>query len=79
MKIIKLVGTDEQKVDWLNERDPFHQWAVGDDIYCFHCEKIFKAENVVRDKYHDPNCPHCVGSSPMDFIGRGSTLWPDDL
>ena len=37
MKIIKLVGTDEQKVDWLNERDPFHQWAVGDDIYCFHC------------------------------------------
>lgn len=55
-----------QRVEWLNERDPLHLWCVGQDIFCLHCDKAFKAEAVGEDADALPECPHC-GATPLDF------------
>jgi hypothetical protein len=66
------------KVRWLNARNPFKdKWSVGEDVYCLHCEWVFKAEDVIEDEEGDPNCPHCHRSSPIDFLKEPS--WRDDL
>lgn len=61
---------------WLNDRDPFHEWAVDDDIFCLHCDGVFKAQDVARDADY-PTCPVCHDSSPLDFANM--PWWREDL
>jgi hypothetical protein len=35
-----------RRIEWLNERDPLHQWRAGQDVFCLHCDQAFKAEAV---------------------------------
>jgi hypothetical protein len=67
----------KERVDWLNKRDPLHQWSVDDDIFCLHCDGIFKAQDVAQDIEADPTCPVCHTSSPIDF--REIPWWREDL
>ncbi len=66
-----------ERVAWLNEEDPFHQWAVGQDVYCLHCDGVFKAEDVACDREGDPTCPVCHSSTPLDFFAL--PWWREDL
>ena len=77
-----LPGSEEdmnaaERVRWLNARDPLHKWKVGQDIYCLHCDGIFKAQDVFEDEEGNPNCPVCKRSSPIDFFPL--PWWRDDL
>jgi hypothetical protein len=59
-----------KKVRWLNNRAALGRrtkWAVGDDVFCRHCDGFFKAEDVVCDDEGGPTCPVCRGSTPLDF------------
>ena len=56
-----------ERVEWLNERDPLHQWAVGDDIFCLHCDGVFKAQDVAHGDEDLPVCPVCRDGNPLDF------------
>ena len=67
----------EARVKWLNERDPINQWSVGDDVYCLHCDGVFKAEDVGCDDEADPTCPVCKSSTPLDFAHL--PWWREDL
>ena len=67
----------EEKISWLNERDPLRQWSVGDDVFCLHCDGVFKAEDVASDFEGDPTCPVCISSTPLDFAEI--PWWRDDL
>lgn len=67
----------EKTVQWLNERDPLNEWSVDDDLFCLHCDGVFKAQDVFRDKNGDPNCPVCKNSSPLDF--HSIPWWREDL
>jgi hypothetical protein len=66
----------QERIEWLNARDPLHQWKNGQDIYCFHCEAVFKAEDVGEDG-DDPCCPRCEGATPIDFFHL--PWWREDL
>ena len=55
-----------ERVEWLNERDPLHEWRVGQDVFCLHCDGVFKAEAVGEDTDGLPECPNC-GATPLDF------------
>jgi hypothetical protein len=59
--------TANERIEWLNARDPLHQWKVGQDVYCLHCDGVFKAEAVAVDGEGDPCCPLCLGATPLDF------------
>lgn len=67
----------EEKISWLNENDPLRQWSVGADVFCLHCDGVFKAEDVASDFVGDPTCPVCIGSTPLDFAEI--PWWRDDL
>jgi hypothetical protein len=67
----------EEKIAWLNEHDPLHEWAMGDDVYCLHCDAVFKAEDVACDDVGDPTCPLCISSTPLDFAEI--PWWREDL
>jgi hypothetical protein len=67
----------EETVAWLNERDPLRQWSAGDDVYCLHCDGVFKAEDVACDHEGDPTCPLCISSTPLDF--DEIPWWREDL
>ena len=69
--------TAEQKIEWLNDRDPIHVWAVDSDVFCLHCDGMFKAQDVACDGDNEPTCPVCKGSSVIDF--HGIPWWRDDL
>jgi hypothetical protein len=59
----------QDRVDWLNERDPLHFWSVAELIVCGHCERNFKAEDYGKyaDRFEDlPCCPFCE-ATPLDF------------
>jgi hypothetical protein len=68
---------DKETVKWLNECDPIHTWKVAEDVFCMHCECVFKAEDVIEDDEGDPNCPMCRHSSPIDF--HKEPWWRPDL
>lgn len=57
----------EERISWLNQRDPCHIWRIGQQVHCLHCEGVFKAEDVATDSEGDPTCPHCLDSTPIDF------------
>ncbi len=69
--------TAEQKIEWLNDSDPFHVWAVNNDVFCLHCDGVFKAQDVACDGNDEPTCPVCKGSSVVDF--HGVPWWREDL
>ena len=64
-------------VDWLNERDPLNEWSVDDDVFCLHCDGVFKVQDVARDYGSYPTCPVCRNSTPIDF--HGIPWWREDL
>lgn len=67
----------KQTIEWLNKRDPIHQWSVDDDVFCLHCDGVFKAEDVARDRDGDPTCAVCKGATPLDF--HHAPWWREDL
>ena len=50
---------------------------MGDDVYCLHCDAVFKAEDVACDDVGDPTCPLCISSTPLDFAEI--PWWREDL
>jgi hypothetical protein len=56
-----------KRVAWLNSEDPFHQWAVGQGVFCLHCDGVFRAEDVACDDCHRVVCPVCRDGMPHDF------------
>lgn len=66
----------KERVRWLNARDPLHQWKVGQDVYCLHCEAVFKAEDVGEAADGLPECPLC-DATPLDF--HEQPFWREDL
>lgn len=62
---------------WLDSVSPLSSWALGDDIFCLHCDAVFKAEDVACDADGDPTCPLCKSSTPLDF--HVIPWWRDDL
>lgn len=56
----------QEKVSWYTERDPFYEWVVGQDVYCLHCDAVFKAEDIGVDSEDLPECPLC-GATPLDL------------
>jgi hypothetical protein len=67
----------KESVDWLNERDPIREWSVDADVFCLHCDGMFKAQDVACDSEGDPTCPVCRDSTPLDF--HGIPWWREDL
>ena len=49
----------EQRVAWLNQEDPFHDWQLGVSIKCLHCDGTFVAEEVKCVEGY-ACCPVCV-------------------
>jgi len=62
---------------WLDSVSPTSSWSFGDDIFCLHCDGVFKAEDVFCDREGDPTCPVCKSSTPLDF--HSMPWWRDDL
>lgn len=60
----------------MNDRDPVHEWKCGQDVYCLHCDAVFKAEDVGEDSEGLPECPLC-DATPLDFFPL--PFWRDDL
>jgi hypothetical protein len=71
------IMTVEQKIEWLNERDPFRVWALESDVFCLHCDGVFKAQDVACDGYDEATCPVCRTSGPVDFAEL--PWWREDL
>jgi len=67
----------KEKVDWFNEVDPLHTWSVDDDVFCLHCDGVFKAQDVARDRDGLAECPVCHDGSPLDFSDK--PWWREDL
>jgi hypothetical protein len=65
------------KAKWLNRVSPTSKWALGDDVFCLHCDAVFKAEDVACDEEGDPTCPICHSSTPLDF--HHLPWWREDL
>jgi hypothetical protein len=55
------------RAEWLSQVSPTNVWAFGDDVFCLHCDGLFKAEDVACDNEGDPTCPLCHSSTPLDF------------
>jgi len=67
----------QKRVEWLDSVSPTGRWKFGDDVFCLHCDGIWKAEDITCDHEGDPTCPVCSGSSPIDF--HHLPWWRDDL
>ncbi|HZV36803.1 MAG TPA: hypothetical protein VFB72_19655 [Verrucomicrobiae bacterium] len=65
------------RVNWLDDVSPTQSWKLGDDVFCLHCDAIFKAEDVACDTDGDPTCPACQSSTPLDF--HHMPWWREDL
>lgn len=66
----------KDRVEWFNVRDPLNKWKVGQDVYCLHCEAVFKAEDIGVDSDGLPECPSC-GATPLDL--HHVPWWREDL
>ena len=69
--------TPAEKAEWLDEVSPTGSWALRDDVFCLHCDAVFKAEDVACDDEGDPTCPVCRTSTPLDF--HRLPWWREDL
>jgi hypothetical protein len=69
--------TPAQRVAWLDRVSPTNSWAPNDDVFCLHCDAVFKAEDVACDEEGDPTCPLCRSSTPLDFDPL--PWWREDL
>lgn len=69
--------TPEDRVAWLGSRSITGGWTVGEDVFCLHCDGVWKAEDVSCDLQGDPTCPVCRSSTPLDF--HGLPWWREDL
>lgn len=69
--------TTTEKVNWLNERDPFRDWSVDDDVFCLHCDGVFKVQDVACRSGDCPTCPVCHDGTPLDFAEI--PWWREDL
>jgi hypothetical protein len=67
----------KDKVKWLSSVSPTNSWASGDDIFCLHCDALFKAEDIACDDEGDPTYPLCHSSTPLDF--HHLPWWREDL
>jgi hypothetical protein len=65
------------RAKWLNRVSPTSKWKFGDDVFCLHCDGLFKAEDVACDDEGDPTCPLCHSSTPLDF--HHLPWWREDL
>lgn len=69
MRVSSVSSNPLERVAWLNDRDPFHAWFVGEVIVCGHCERSFKSQDFGTFEDEDgelPCCPFCE-ATPMDF------------
>jgi hypothetical protein len=66
-----------QRAFWLDSVSPTSSWSFGDDIFCMHCDGVFKAEDVGCDDEGDPTCPVCRNATPLDF--HKMPWWREDL
>ena len=57
--------------------DPLHKWSVDDDVYCLHCDGVFKAQDVGEDNERLPICAVCKHAYPIDFFKM--PWWREDL
>lgn len=57
------------RVEWLRSLSYLEgqDWAVGDSLFCLHCDDCFLAEEISCDVYGCPVCPKCKEGCPMDF------------
>jgi hypothetical protein len=69
--------TPAARAKWLNKVSPTNKWRLGDDVFCLHCDALFKAEDVACDDEGDPTCPLCHSSTPLDF--HHMPWWREDL
>ncbi len=67
----------DERVRLLNRHILSGDYAVGEDIYCLHCDRSFKAETVKVDErmswefgdyYFE--CPNDCNGSPLDWSSR---------
>ena len=56
-----------ERAVWLDRVSPTSRWVMGDDVFCLHCDGVFKAEEVACDNEGDPMCPLCQSGTPLDF------------
>jgi hypothetical protein len=66
-----------QRAEWLSDHSPLRNWSVGDDVFCFHCDGIWKAEDVACNDHGEPTCPVCLKGGPVGLFH--SPWWRDDL
>jgi hypothetical protein len=52
---------------WLSFHSPLNNWRAGQDVFCFHCDGVWKSEDVACNESGDPTCPVCLDSSPLGF------------
>lgn len=66
--VFAALDTPEKRVAWFNSVEVFHEWHVGDVVWCLHCDRSFLAENVRCDSSGLAECGNagCNGS-PLDF------------
>jgi hypothetical protein len=66
-----------ERAKWLTSVSPTSTWEEGDNVFCLHCDGVFKAEDVACDPEGDPTCPVCRASTPLDF--HYIPWWRSDL
>jgi hypothetical protein len=52
-------------------------WEAGEDVFCLHCDGVFKTEDVNCGASGYPVCPVCNDGSPIDF--HSMPWWREDL
>jgi hypothetical protein len=72
----------KMRVDWFNLHERYHEWKVGERVYCRRCcgncepklEGSFLAEDVAEDNYYPdrftPCCPKCGADSSYFFKAK---------
>jgi len=52
---------------WLSFHAPLNRWGVGQDVFCFSCDGVWKAEDVTCSEDGAPTCPVCLNGGPLWF------------
>jgi hypothetical protein len=66
----------KMKLEKINQRDPFNQWAAGQTVFCLHCDCYWLIEDTAVDPDGLLECPSCR-ATPMDFAPV--PWWREDL
>jgi len=69
--------SSEEKARWLNDVSAIARWRKGNDVFCLHCNGVFKVEDIACDNEGDPTCPVCRSATPLDF--HHLPWWREDL